>query len=248
VTWRLLDERRDDLVPLHVVAHMSEPVMYLGDGMHLDGILAAAAFAALPERTRRRMPPLTSDWPHDVKLPLARWAVPVSHDWTGNRRLIRDTGGNRGPELWGWMASDAVFESLQDGVAEVRKKPEFGAMQRYAREATVEIRSGALKAYDLAFPTVFAARFEWFARGDPGTVRELLTSVQAIGKKRNHGHGTVMRWEVECCAEDRSVVHDGRLMRRMPLESGLGSHRGFAAIRPPYHHPSRLAESVEAWD
>jgi CRISPR type IV-associated protein Csf3 len=223
---------------------MAEPIVYFGDGLHLDGILAAAAFSALPERTRRRMPPLTAEWPHDVKLPLARWGVAVGEDWDGDERMLRESR-EADRELWGWMASDAVFEVAQEGVAEVRKKPELGKMQRYARDATVEIRSGALKAYDLSLPTIFAPRFEWWCRGNEESVRALLATIGAIGKKRNHGHGTVLRWDVERCDDDRSVESCGRLMRRMPVECGVVGHLSRAAIRPPYHHYSRVAEAVD---
>lgn len=34
----------DERVPIRVVAHLADPIVYMGDGMHLDGILAAAAF------------------------------------------------------------------------------------------------------------------------------------------------------------------------------------------------------------
>lgn len=234
---------------MQVVAHLSEPVVYAETGMHLDGILAAAAFADLDERTRRRMPPLTSDWPPDIKLPLAKWIVPGDGcDAHPNLSSISRSMGGRRQErgLWGWCASAAQFEPLARGVVEVRKRPDVDAMIAYTDAKSVNISSGDLKAYDLSFPTVFAHQITWYALGDVKEVARLLrTYVLNIGKKRHHGNGAVMQWEVSEVEEDRSILWDGRLVRRLPLESGADGRPGMGAIRPPYHHPSRLAESVE---
>lgn len=248
MTWSPLRERLDDMRPLLVTAHMSEPILYSGDGLHLDGILAAAAFRDLDEQTRRRMPPLESEWPVDIALPLARWVVDVGAEWPGDERLLRRRGKGRKSittELWGWRASAVQATWAQHGKAEVRKKPELAGMRRYAADRTVELGAGPLKAYDLAFPTAFAPMLHWYAFGGEDEVRRLLTThIQALGKKHNLGHGTVMRWTVEPCAEDRSVVDGDRIMRRMPVQSCLAGHLHHGAIRPPYHHHSRVVECV----
>lgn len=228
---------------------MLEPIVYSGDGLHLDGILAAAAFRALDERTRRRMPPLTSDFPVDVKLPLARWVVDVGDEWGGNQRLLhKHKGGGQKRQttlLWGWCASAVQATWLQHGQIEMRKKPDLDAIRRYTSATSANISSGALKAYDLAFPTSFARELTWYALGDRNAVSALLRNIVAIGGKRGTGSGTVERWSVEVIDGDRSIINDGRLMRRMPVQSGLPGQRGRMAIRPPYHHHSRIVDSVD---
>jgi CRISPR type IV-associated protein Csf3 len=252
VTWGYL-KRRTEHVPLRVVAHVTEPILYAGDGLHLDGILSAAAFEALDERTRRRMPPLSSPWAVDIDVPLARWGVDVGPDWSGDARLLwKQKGGGASRNrysrtLWGWCASAVQAEWQQHGTAEIRKRPELDQMRRYAKDRTADISSGPMKAYDLAFPTVFAPTLTWYALGDGARVLELLRRhIVAIGKKTRLGYGTVARWEVERVEADWSIAGpDGRLVRRMPRESGMVGQHSYGAIRPPYHHASRLVECVE---
>lgn len=252
MTWSVLRDSRRVFAPLVVTAHMSEPIVYVGDGLHLDGILAAAAFRDLDERTRRRIPPLSSPWAVDIMIPLSRWVVEVGDDWVGDVRLLRKRkgGGARRPrqtrELWGWCASAVQAEWVQYGKTEIRKRPEVDKMRRYARDKSVSVGAGPLKAYDLPLPTVFAAEVRWYCHGVAADVERLLrTHIGAIGKKHLLGHGTVMHWAVEPCEHDLSVAHEGSIMRRMPLESGLDGRCGRGAIRPPYHHHSRVVESVE---
>ena len=244
-------------VSMRVVARMDEPIAYLGDLLHLDGLLAYGVYHDLDERTRRTIPPIeTTDWPQDFALPLALWSVPACS--SDDDRLLRSRtkltanrpGGERGPErrLWGWCASAADETAwLGRGKVEIRKKPDLGAMTRYTDAKSHNLGAGHTKAYDLAIPTVTALEVVWWAHGDPDRVRYLLTKyVPAIGKKRNLGNGTVRDWIVEPTDEDRSVLHEGRPMRRLPRGACEGAP-GHGAIRPPYYHPSRVVESVEPW-
>lgn len=247
-------------VPIRVVAHMTEPVAYLGDLLHLDGFLAYAAYHDLDERTRKTIAPIqTVAWPVDIGCPLSVWSVeaPVGVD----DRLLKSRNGLRhgfrgaphtdcaaGVErrLWGFCASAADESAwLGRGVLEVRKKPDVTAMRRYTSATSINLGSGALKAYDLKIPTVLALEIEWFAHGDPDAVRHLLTEhVQALGKKRSIGAGVVREWIVEEIDADRSTVVDGRPVRRLPAGAADGSP-GRGAIRPPYYHHTRVVEAVE---
>lgn len=247
-------------VPMRIVARMDEPIAYLGDLLHIDGPLAYAAYHDLDLATRKTLEPIeVTEWPIDLALPLSRWSVAPSGDeddrllksWNGLRRDMRGTKAMpRGPErrLWGWCAS-AADESrwLGRGVLEVRKKPALSEMSRYTDAKSANLGAGAMKAYDLRIPTVLALEVEWFAHGDPDRVRHLLaTFIPSIGKKQSTGNGRVREWIVEPCAEDRSVLHDGRPVRRLPLGAVEGPP-GHGAIRPPYYHHTRMVPSVEPW-
>lgn len=247
-------------VPMRVVAHMAEPVAYLGDLLHLDGLLSYAAYHDLPIETRKTIAPVqTAAWPIDMACPLSVWstAAPAGCDdrllksCNGLRRGFRSLPGTDCPagderRLWGFCAS-AADESAWSGrsVLEVRKKPELGKMRRYTDAKSINIGAGPLKAYDLKIPTVIALEIEWFAHGDPDHVRHLLTEhVQAIGKKRNIGCGVVKRWVVEPCDVDRSTVVDGMARRRLPAGAAAGAP-GHGSIRAPYYHHTRAVPSVE---
>lgn len=245
-------------VPVRVVAHMAEPIAYLGDLLHLDGPLHYATYHDLDERTRRTIEPMeTTAWPIDLALPLATWSVeaPAGVDdrllksRNGLRRAGTDCPPGTERRLWGWCASAADEAAWQmRGVVEVRKKPELGRMARYTPDRTAQLSAGHLKAYDLALPTVTSLEVTWHALGEPDRIRYLLTRyIPALGKKRNLGNGTVQRWTVEACAEDRSLAApDGAPMRRLP-HGAIAGAPGHGAIRPPYYHAGRAVESVEPW-
>ena len=239
-----------EMQPFVVTAIMHEPIVYAGDGMHLDGLLAAAAYRDLDDRTRRRMPPLSSEWVTDIALPLGRWLVDIGDTEIREERMLfkrrkRDRNAHL-RQLWGWRASAEIAEWQQRGTAEVRKKPELDAMRRWTDAKSAQIGSGPQKAYDLALPTVFAQRIQWYGVGDMKRVLHLLRShVPAIGRKKGLGWGTVGAWSIDNVDDDRSIEHEGKLMRRMPVQCGLRGRSSWAAIRPPYHHRSRVVNAVE---
>lgn len=247
--WTWTVDQSSALVPVRVLAVMAEPIAYLDDGLHLDGLLQWAAWMDLDERTRRRIPPVSSaDFPVDLRMPVARWACraqdPEHHPKLGQRKA---------PDvLWGWQCSAAYpIGEVRRGKSEIRKRPATDEMAQWTSDGSVDLGAGTLKAYDLPLPTVYVREVEWFAVGAPEWIRDALRRhVPAVGKKRGLGFGTVAQWCVEPIDEDWSIVRAGRLARRMPvgavdlgaIEGGMISRR---AIRPPYHHRSRVARSVE---
>lgn len=227
---------------MRITAHLAEPIGYLDDLLHIDAALAYGAYHDLNLATRKTIAPIqTTDWPVDLRLPLSTWWAdhdPAYHGSVDTRFLKRRRTGTHGtePQLWGWCASAADDTAwLGRSKCEVRKKPALAEMGRYTEAKSHHLGTGHMKAYDLAIPTVLAHEVTWFAHGDPIHVRHLLsTYVPAIGKKRNIGNGTVSEWLVEPCEEDRSVILNGRAMRRLPSGTAEGTQR-HGTIRPPYY-------------
>lgn len=218
------------MTPLQVTAELSDAVVYSGDLIHLDGILARGVFLGLTPGEQLGLPNLCANWAVDLDLPLARWTCkPVG---SFDERLLDDDG-----MLWGWQASCEMDPWESHGTAEYRKRPPLGEMIRFTRDKTANIRSGALKAYDLSLPVVRAGRQRWYCVGDREIVYAALSRVTAIGRKHNTGYGTVRRWTVEECE------HPGLLRRVYP--ASMATHvddtlfERSARIRPPYHHRSR---------
>lgn len=91
----------------------------------------------------------------------------------------------------------------------------------------------------------------FFAFGDEDKVRELLRSnVFAIGKKHNHGYGSIVKIEVESISEDYSIYHpDYGVMRSIPCNSSLSKEFNLDSIKdidteltsfsPPYYEGER---------
>lgn len=221
--------------PIKVTAEMAEPVVDYDDGLHLDGLLAYARFR---ERERAGLngdlpDPNHAEWATDFDLPLATWEAPRAG--ACHARLLE------GGDLWGWRASDACWpESAIRGSIALRRMTNVDQLVRHTDAATHKASTGALKNKDRTYPTRQARHIQWWAVGDPERVDELLREVTHIGKLHGHGQGRVQGWRVEEADEDRSITHDGTLMRRMPAswdDSPQPSRRH--TIRPPYWHPSR---------
>ena len=89
--------------PLHIVAKMAEPVVYYGDGMTFDGILAAAWMRDLPYA-------VTSKWPTASRSePCARavclWGAVMcecvcARESERERKRERGREGGRGIMTW----------------------------------------------------------------------------------------------------------------------------------------------------
>jgi CRISPR type IV-associated protein Csf3 len=209
-----------------ITAHMAEPVVTIGDGIHLDGLLAWSAWQRANRRSSAAnpIPPITDTDAADFALPLASW----------------EFGGQ-----WGWCASAAQWpeQTLITG-DHVRRKPPQEQYLRLTKAASYDVGVGTAKAMNKPIQQRFARSIEWFALGLPGEVAELLQPVTHIGKLAGHGHGAVLRWEVTVQTKDWSIQRAGRLMRRMPGGYGglRATHNG--AIRPPYWHRSRYCQAV----
>jgi CRISPR type IV-associated protein Csf3 len=239
-----------DHQPLRIVADLVEPVVYVGDLLHIDGVLAGGAYNAMTPEQQAELPSMTTDWALDLDLPLARWLVPVSETWQGHRGLLTDeygyhTGQHR-VAIWGWAASAEMLPWMGYGRHAVRKRPPLEQLVRHSRDASAQLGAGPMKAYDLSLPTLIAPRMEWHALGNRDKVAELLSHVRAIGKKRNTGNGRVRSWTVEVMAEEdcHPIARHGACTRRMPVESGLDGAKAWGSIRPPYHHHSRMCEAL----
>jgi CRISPR type IV-associated protein Csf3 len=216
--------------PMRVEAVLAEPLIYYGDGLHLDGVLSFAKWRDFPERVRRRTPPIDrSLWAIDFRLPL--------------ERVVVDEGDKLG---WVWACSAVHALWLAHTQVAVRKRPAIGEMTRRTVARGHHTGAGPGKAHDLRFPASIARILVWYARGDVGEVRRLLeTHIRYVGKKTAHGNGRVLRWTVTPTDEDRSVMWEGELLRRMPraFRPDMPAARG--AIRAPYHHASRIAPCVD---
>ena len=236
--------------PLRIAAHMSEPVVYYGDGMHLDGILAWAKYADLTQNERAEMPPITGFWAWDFDLPLRTWSVQsitpghIDDRLFINRPRIRNS--YKEGALWGWRASAVHAEWMCEDRYAIRRRPEIEQMIRYTESPSVNLGAGQQKATNIRLPAKFALDLHWYAVGDIGEIRRLLdTHVRAIGKLTTKGPGRVSRWEVEPWPHDWSIMHNEKLTRTMPIGyNGALGYTAEASIRPPYHHSSRVVMAI----
>jgi len=229
--------------PLHIVARMAEPVVYLGDGMTFDGILAAAWMRDLPYELTSRWPSATRDepWLRDLEMPLQQWSVPYAGKCHPD---LRDESGN----VWGWHASSVFANWAVMGRVEVRKRAPLDEVERWSDAKNFETSAGRYKAHDLKLPSRYATELHWFAVGRPKPIlRVLRNHITAIGRKVGHGNGRVLEWAVDDWHADWSIRVGETLARPMPVgfTRGRVARRG---IRAPYWHPSRQIDCVAPGD
>lgn len=235
---------------LHITAELTEPVVYFGDGMHLDGILAYAAYKDLIAEDRDNIPPITQPWAWDFDLPLRTWSVEsVTASYVDDRLFIntpRVRNGRKEGALWGWKASAVHADWLCRDRFAVRRRPEIEQMVRYTTSPSVNLGAGQQKATNMLLPARFALKLHWYAVGDREEVSRLLTThVVAVGKITTKGPGSVRCWQVEPWPGDWSITHDGKLTRVMPMAvDAAGGYAAEVSIRPPYHHASRVVPAL----
>ncbi len=243
------------MTPFAIVAEMTEPTVYFGDGLHIDGPLAYGAYMDLPLEQREQVPSISSAWAVDFDLPLEKWEGPAvllegtDPRLTTDRVITADDDGLLRGTVWGWRASAAIpLDVPVEGLHELRKKIEVGRMSFYTGAKSHNVGTGPMKGRNMKFPTTFVRRFRWYLNGDSDRALWLLRKhVHAIGKLSRHGMGRVKEWMAEEVERDKSVMDGGRIMRRLPhsMAAPESDRYGLGAIRPPYHHRSRICRTVE---
>jgi len=118
-----------------------------------------------------------------------------------------------------YKCSAPVYRYKCEETTKFRKRWEpDGRVNWGKRKAKFDTSQGAEKSYDLPLFVRLTPRIDWFAMGDCSEIERLLSGVTGIGKKRSHGYGQVIRWEVKEIKDDWSLVRDGQLMKPIPTE------------------------------
>lgn len=234
------------MTPLRVSARLGAPIVYFGDGLYLDSLVALACYRDMEPEEQRALPPLQSAWADDFELPLQRWAVEASAPIYVDDRLFEETPeiieGTKHGRIWGWRSSAVCAKWLQQGTHTVRKRTALKELSRYSPAAgRVQTASGRFKSWQKPYPTRFACELVWYCVGELAELERLLSAhVTHIGKLGGAGLGRVLEWAVEPIPDDYSLMRGEQLMRVMPFGyDAVGGIVCTETIRPPYHHRSR---------
>lgn len=223
--------------PLRVTCLLAQPVIYHGDGMNLDGILSAGAWASMSRAERSAYPSIQAEWVDDMSLPVATWTAPAQPGV--DERVLRDG------LLWGWCTSDVQAKWVGRDRHALRRKTDTTAMQRWTGETAVDIGSGEYKGKDMAYEALWpeGGLLTWYCYGDRTEVLRLLRNVPYIGRLGAHGLGKI---EAELdgtpCWRVDEVEDDWWHLRALPVGHPLahGTPKRMA-FRAPRHHRSRYA-------
>lgn len=216
-------------VPLTITAHLASGFAIAHPwGIALDGLLAAELWQSghpdLPH-------PADTDTPPDLELPLARC-------------------DRSGPDLWHWAATCSYpSPGYRSEVRYHSHSLDQTAVARLAASmpASLPTRQGRYRNRWMPTIVTLCSTVTWSAIGDADRIRDLLRPVTAIGKHRNRGEGTVLRWTIEPSEQSSFAaghLHpDGSIGRPLPagcvpseVECGPPA---LAGLRPPYMHPGR---------
>lgn len=124
---------------------------------------------------------------------------------------------------WYWAVSAPCYQILKEQTIRYRKRwqpgidspePNWGK-----RKAKWSADQGAEKNYDLPLYLRSMDVIQWYCVGDRVRILSLLEGCSGIGKKRSHGYGQILRWEVVACNQDMHLwgPHN-ELMRPIPIE------------------------------
>lgn len=236
-TWSTTDFR-----PLLIRAHLATGLAQASSwGIALDSLLAAELWSRrkLEIRAAGGETPSLHDtsYPEDIELPLARCTAAAG-------------------ELWHWAATTAYPEGrptdLPPDVHMWSGRVDHRAVEHLTSglPSVVSDRQGRYRARRMPLLVTICRAVTWSCIGDPDTIHDLLAGLPAIGKKRSHGEGQVLGWEItnQPSVDDWAAGHlhpDGTLGRPTPdmcleghpsvVDGGLGT----AGLRPPYMHRSR---------
>lgn len=210
-------KQRQQLAPLHVVAHVAESVV-LRSPLMLDAMLAWAVAAE-----RNLLPPLAGQEPEPIEIPIER-----------------EPGGRFHLCSEGFAQVVDYEQRYKNRRAPVMQYARLG----HGRIKRVDIAAGPNKGYRVPYELRLLAggKIEWWCLGEPDEISRLLGFVRYVGKHRGSGkgrldiHGTP--WTVEHCQPWPGfpvITVDGKPLRPLPLEwPGLSRPRkGFRCLTYP---------------
>lgn len=92
------------------------------------------------------------------------------------------------------------------------------------RRGKVNVGAAKYKNYRMPLTIFLVPALTWYAVGDMAEVKDLISRVTSIGKKRSQGYGKVRNWMVQETEEDLSHL------RAIPNPEGDVIY----GVRPPY--------------
>lgn len=212
-----------DYEPMVVIAELEGDIIVPRTTPALDGLLAYAI------AQEHGLPPLDAqgDNPPSIEVPLARSKCGRYH-----------------------MASFGVASTSKADLQHIHRKWPIEVSQALSHEKTksVDIATGRNKGYRLPIERVHLEgdRMWWFAIGHIPEVRNLLSWVTRLGKKRAMGAGKVGAWHVAPC-EAWGLTFPimspaGEALRPLPTDTRLLAderREGFGVLTYPYHQQAR---------
>lgn len=216
-------------IPLRVIARLSGGVCLPDGFVALDSLLASAV------AQREGLDPPA----HSESEDFVRIEIPIRREPGGRFHLASFSIGDSECFEVDWTNRRFPIDEAQALGGE--------------RLRRVSLSAGPGKSYRLPRERKHLVddRLVWFCVGDPDAIRDLLSWVHYVGKKRSVGLGRVAEWSVEPIepwGDGFPVAMDGRALRTLPSDwSGLRDPEiGYRIMSYPYwaHHRAELCAVV----
>lgn len=212
------------MTPLTITARLASPPVVTGP-LLLDGILVAGMGSLLGSRE-------PSGWAgaeevYAAPLPLARVEAPSG---------------------W-WYAASQATPHGPERMSYMHRRPPGMMALRWTSRASLNHASGPDKALRIPqYRRSAMLRIRWTCVGDRDGVARLLERVPSVGKYTAHGHGWVLRWEVDTGGPPLEAYGRELDLRHLPVDQvvpGAGRvTRRLIPLTPPYHQRAR---AVPCW-
>lgn len=202
------------MTPLQVIARVAGPIALPNHPLALDALLASQV------ALRDGLPvPRHADDCQPIEIPIQREPRGRFH-----------------------LCSHGSFEWDRHALRYINRRAPIEQYQTLGNDRLrrVQITAGPNKSYRIPMETGHIVNDEmtWWCIGDAGAIRELLSRVLYLGKKRSVGLGRVSAWSVVACLTwpGFPVVRNGKPLRPLPTDwPGLERPRcGYANLTYPY--------------
>jgi len=215
------------VIPLRVLADLETRLVLPVEGIHLDALLMAAV------ARRDGLPPLrTMAEARDAEAP----AIPLALSACGRYYQCTTSIVHVEGREHRWVNRRfPLAEAVAMGGPTVKR---------------LQLSAGAAKGYRIPVEATHARCLTWYAVGDLWAVRELLSLVTSLGKRRAVGEGRIIAWRIDAIDETwpgfPTHASDGAPMRNLPVDAVTsGAHvLRVGRVRPPYW--SRTDEEMVA--
>lgn len=215
------------MIPLRIVADMETRLVLPAEGIHLDALLMSAV------ARRDNLPPLTTM--ADAR-DCAPPPIPIALSACERYYLCTTSIAHVEGREHRWVNRRfPLAEAVALGGPTVKR---------------LQLSAGAAKGYRIPVEATHARCLTWYAIGDLWGVRELLSLVTRLGRRRAVGEGTITAWRIDALDETwpgfPTHAADGAPMRNLPVDAVTsGPHvLRVGRVRPPYW--SRSGEEMVA--
>lgn len=210
-------------------------------GLDLAGIVAAhqrrlqkAQLEQVGTLVTRPLSDTTEGVAYDMDLPLSRCITGTEWHWAATCAI--PVAADEDPETrMFYRTTDAAWSER----AATRPLPYFSP------------KSGPYRDVMMASNITMCPAITWRGIGDIQAIRQAVTAIWFIGRRRNTGEGEVLNWSVteehpEDPARFLHVDDDNAILRPCPTACAealnIPYRLGWYAVRPPSWHPDRLTE------